>query len=601
PHEGVLNLWASDSLDPGSARPLTHERRRGIRSFFWAEDRKSLIYLQDKDGDENWHLHQVEVSSGAARDITPYPEVQAQVLATDPKFPDEILVAMNRRDKRLHDVYRIDLRGGEPVLIAQNPGDAMGWLADAQFQVRGHRAVLPDGGGALRLREADGSWRELLRWGPDDSVGAHGFSPDAKSLYLESSLGSDTSRLVEFELATGKVREILSDPEADVGPVLLHPTTYALQAVGFETDRLRWKALDPSLASDLAALSSAESDAHLVSRDDEDRLWVLLDHCDRKTPSYRIYDRGTKRSTFLFTTRPELEGYALAAMKPVRITARDGLTLPAYLTLPKGERKNGLPLILRVHGGPWARDSWGFNPEVQWLADRGYAVLQVNYRGSSGFGKKFLHAADRQWGAAMQDDLSDCARWAVEQGIADPAKLAIYGGSYGGYAALAGAAFTPDLYACAVDLVGPSNLITLIRSVPPYWEPLRRVFDLRVGNVDTEEEFLKSRSPLFSAESICIPLLIAQGANDPRVKQAESEQIVSALRAKGKPVEYLLFPDEGHGLARPENREVFYAAAEPFLAKHLGGRSQDLGGGPLPDGDRTRHSLAEGLGHTSSG
>ena len=260
-------------------------------------------------------------------------------------------------------------------------------------------------------------------------------------------------------------------------------------------------------------------------------------------------------------------------MRPVRIPARDGLSLQSYLTLPAGLAPKNLPLVLNVHGGPWARDRWGYHPEAQWLANRGYAVLQVNFRGSTGFGKKFLHAGDREWGAKMQDDLTDSVAWAVKEGYADAERVAIYGGSYGGYAALAGAAFTPDLFRCAVDIVGPSNIVTLVRSIPPYWEIQRRIFDLRVGNADTEQEFLESRSPLFSADKIKIPMLIAQGANDPMVKQAESEAIVAALRQRGGEVDYMLFPDEGHGFARPENRLAFYRRAEAFLAKHLGGRA----------------------------
>ncbi len=578
PEEGVLNVWIAD-LSYGrlaGARPITKDRGRGIRSYFWAEDNRSVIYLQDKDGDENWHLHQVDVASAMVRDLTPFSDTQAHVIGTDPEFPDEMLVGLNLRDKRLHDVYRVSLKTGTAVLEVENPGDVVGWLHDPRFQIRACKATRPDGGSELRVRDAvDSPWRVLESWGPDDHGGAHAFTPDGKGLYLESSLDSDTTRLWERPLSGAPARLIAHRPDVDVGAAILHPRKRHLQAVGFEAERVEWQVIDEDIRADFKALASAaEGDFQIVSRDDSDALWVVLYNFDRRPASYYLYDRRSRMAGFLFTTRPKLEGAPLAAMTPVAITARDGLKLRGYLTLPPGQPSKNLPLVLNVHGGPWARDIWGYHPEAQWLANRGYACLQVNFRGSVGFGKKFMHAGDRQWGAKMQDDLTDSVKWAVDQGIADPKRLAIYGGSYGGYAALAGAAFTPGLYACAVDIVGPSNIATLIRSIPPYWEPLRRIFDHRVGNVDTEEEFLNSRSPLFKAHEIQIPLLIAQGANDPRVKQAESEMIVEALRARGKPVEYLLFPDEGHGFARPENRLKFYAQAEAFLAKHLGGRQQ---------------------------
>ena len=572
PDEGVLNVWVGKAADLGAAaKPVTKDRGRGIRSYFWAEDKKSLIYLQDKDGDENWHLYQVDVESLSVRDLTPHPSVRAEIIATDPNFPDEILVGMNLRDARLHDVYRINLKTGKETLEAENPGDVVGWLPDLKFKIRACKAMLQDGSTELRVRDTGKSpWRGLAKWGPDDTGGAHGFAPGNATLYVETSLGSDTTRLVEMSVATGEEKEIFRHPEVDIGPVMIHPKTFALQAVGFDVDRLEWKLIDKSLKADFKTLLSEDkAELHVVSRDDADEQWIVLYNRDNAPPAYHFYDRKKKRIQFLFSNRPELQKYALGSMKPVSFKARDGLRIRGYLTLPPGEEPKRLPLVLDVHGGPWVRDHWGFNPEAQWLANRGFAVLQVNYRGSTGYGKKFLHAGDREWGAKMQDDLSDAVEWAIREGIADPARVAIHGGSYGGYAALAGAAFTPDLYRCAVDVVGPSNLETLIRSIPPYWEPMRRLFDLRVGNIDTEPDFLRERSPLYKASEIRIPMLIAQGANDPRVKQAESEMIVKALREKGKDVEYLLFPDEGHGFAKPENRLKFYAATEKFLERHL--------------------------------
>ncbi len=568
--EGVLNVWAGPLAGP--AKPVTRDRGRGIRSYFWSGDSRTLLYVQDKDGDENWHLYRAGCQGGASKDLTPFADVQAQIIGTHPDFPTDALIGLNRRDPRVHDVYRLNVDTGRLDIVEENPGDVIGWLPDVRFIVRCAKAVRPDGGGELRVKDAPASpWRTFLSWGPDEAVGAHGFTPSNGALYVESSLGSDATQLWEMSL-DGKSRTLLASCDgADVAGLLVHPTKFHAQACAFEKERLIWTPIGDEVAADFAALSEGlDGDFQLSSRDDGDRRWIVTRVSDRHPASYYDYDRTARKANFLFSTRPALEPYDLSAMQAVKIKARDGLELTAYLTIPAGLEPRGLPLILHVHGGPWARDSWGFHPEIQWLANQGYAVLQVNFRGSAGFGKRFLHAGDREWGARMQDDLTDAVSWAVREGVADKSRVAIYGGSYGGYAALCGAAFTPELYCCAVDVVGPSNLATLIQSIPPYWEPLRRVFDLRVGSLETEPEFLKSRSPLFFADQIQAPLLIAHGANDPRVKAAESEAIVQALRSRGKEVEYLLFPDEGHGFARPENRLKFYEVCEKFLARHLG-------------------------------
>jgi dipeptidyl aminopeptidase/acylaminoacyl peptidase len=566
PDEGVLNIWLGP--ENGAAKPLTADRGRGVRNYFWAEDGRSLLYVQDKDGDENWHVYQTDIVTRVTRNLTPLPGVQAQIVGTDPRFPNEILVALNDSDPRMHDVWRIDLRDGARRLERKNPGDAIGWLPDLDFKIRLCKAMTPDGGSVLRILK-DGKWSDFLSCGPDDQIGAHGFAPGGRSLYVESSVGRNTAALFEMPLDGAAPTLLAEDPEADLGPVLIHPLEHRVEAVGFETDRLRWRVIDQALAEDFKTLESLDGEVSIVSRDDADATWYVLVNRPDRSPSFWRWDRRAKKAKFLFATRPKLDGYDLAPMTAVSFSARDGLKVRAYLTTPAGKEARKLPLVLLVHGGPWVRDHWSFHPEAQWLASLGLACLQVNYRGSSGFGKTFLHAGDREWGAKMQHDLTDAVNWAAASGVADPKRVAIYGGSYGGYAALAGAAFTPDVYRCAVDVVGPSNLITLIKSIPPYWEPMKRVFDLRVGSVETEEEFLKSRSPLFHADKIEIPLMIAQGANDPRVKQAESEQIVAALKARGKDVEYLLFPDEGHGFAKPANRLKFYGAAETFLLGHL--------------------------------
>jgi dipeptidyl aminopeptidase/acylaminoacyl peptidase len=378
-----------------------------------------------------------------------------------------------------------------------------------------------------------------------------------------------------MELATGKEKTLASDDAADVADALIHPTKHTVQAVAFTKERTNWKVLDPSIAEDFAAIGKIRNgDFHLINRDHADQTWLLSFETDDGPVYYYAYNRSTKKGEVLFTNRKALEGLTLAKMKPIRFKARDGLTVHGYLAAPPGVEARNLPMVLNVHGGPWSRDTWGYDGEVQWLANRGYAVLQVNFRGSTGYGKKFLNAADREWGGKMHDDLVDGVQWAVKEGVADPQRVAIFGGSYGGYATLVGLTFTPDLFACGVDIVGPSNLITFQENIPPYWKPLEPILWGRVGNPTKDAEFLKSRSPLFKVDQINKPLLIAQGANDPRVKKSESLQMVEALKKAGKVVEYVEYADEGHGFARPENRLDFYGKAEKFLAQHLGGRSQ---------------------------
>jgi len=583
PHEGVLNVWtapasAEAGVDWGAARVVTDDTDRGIRQFAWAHDGRHLLYLQDTGGDENWRLHDVDLETMQRRDLTPFDGVQARVIGMEPKFPTEILIALNKDNPELHDVYRLDLVTGELAKEVENPG-FIGWVADPHLVIRGSVAPRPDGSTVLMVRDsADDDWRVLLTVSADDAVttGPIEFSEDGGSLLAESSVGANTGRLVRIDLATGEQQVLAEDPEADVGDVRIHPDTREPQIVTFQKDRSEYLVLDPSVAGDLAAIRALHpGDPVFTSADDADATWLVAFTNDSGPIPYFTYDRAGQTGRFLFENRPELSRYQLASMEPFSFTARDGLTVHGYVTFPPGGGRTGLPAVLNVHGGPWARDTWGFNPEAQWLANRGYLCVQVNFRGSTGYGKAFINAGDREWGGRMHDDLVDAVGFITGQGWADPERVAIYGGSYGGYAALVGASFTPDLFCCAVDIVGPSNLKTLIETIPPYWAPLIAQYHRRVGDPATDAGFLWSRSPLSRVHDIKIPLLIAQGANDPRVKQAESEQIVAALTEAGIEHEYLLFPDEGHGFAKPENRLRFYAAAEKFLARHLGGRSED--------------------------
>lgn len=576
PVEGVLNVWVGP-LD-GEARPLTDDRDRGVRQYFWAHDGRHLLYLQDKGGDENWRLHAVELSTRAVRDLTPFEEVQAQVVEVSKHHPDRILVGLNRHRPELHDVYQLELSTGRLEKLVENPG-FVGWVADDQLRVRAGVAPTADGGSMIMVRDAevDAQWRVLLTAGQEDALTTTplGFTRDGTGLYAISSLGANAGRLVCLPLAGGEPQVLAEDATYDVDRVVDHPDTHRPQLVGFMGERLEWKVLDPGVAGDLAFLQGLHpGDFDVVARDDADAVWLVAFTADAAPVSYFAFDRTKQEATFLFHHQPALARYQLAAMEPFSFTARDGLGISGYLSFPPGGGRSLLPTVLNVHGGPWVRDTWSLDPEAQWLANRGYLTVQVNYRGSTGYGKDFVNAGNREWGGRMHDDLVDAVRWLVAQGYADPDRVGIFGGSYGGYAALVGAAFTPEVFSCAVDIVGPSNLQTLIESIPPYWAPLVAQFHTRVGNPETEPEFLWSRSPLSRVGDITIPLLIAQGANDPRVKQAESEQIVAALRDKGIDHEYLLFEDEGHGFAKPENRLRFFAAAEAFLARHLGGRCE---------------------------
>lgn len=575
PDKGVLNVWVR-TVGQHDDRAVTKDRKRGIRAYFWAQNNKQIVYIQDKDGDENWHIYSVDLKAGRIQDVTPFEGVQARIIAVEPNFPDEILVAINNRDPELHDVHRLNLSTGKLALAARNDERFDGWVADHSFQIRAATKTEADGGSILMVRDnPDSAWRRLTAWKIEDSLtsGPLAFTPNNRGIYALSSLGSNTSQLREIDMATGSAKTLAFDQQADVDDVVVHPTRHTVQAVSFNKERTEWKVLDPSIADDFAAIKRIRrGDFGIINRDHADQTWLLYFTVDNGPVHYYAYDRKTKEDTFLFTNRKELEKLTLAEMKPISFKARDGLTIHGYLTTPPGIPAKDLPMVLKVHGGPWWRDSWSYRPDVQWLANRGYAVLQVNFRGSTGYGKDFVNAANREWAGKMHDDLVDGVDWAIKKGIADPKRIAIFGGSYGGYATLVGLTFTPDLFCCGVDIVGPSNLITFMDTIPPYWKTWESVWWTRVGDPKTEAEFLKSRSPLFKVDQIKKPLLIAQGANDPRVKKSESVQIVEALKKAGKVVKYVEYSDEGHGFARPENRLDFFAKAEKFLAEHVGGR-----------------------------
>jgi dipeptidyl aminopeptidase/acylaminoacyl peptidase len=571
PDQGVLNVWVR-TLGKADDRVITNDRKRGIRNFAWQYDSKNILYAQDQNGDENWRIYQTNVASKQTRDLTPYDKVRAEIIALEPAYPDTALIQLNKRDPKLFDICRVNLKTGEVTLDTENPGDVANWQPDHDLAVRAAQVTTPDGGTVIRVRDtAKSSWRELMKWGPEETLGElAGFTPDNKGLLVITSLDANAARLLSVDIATGKRTVVAEDPQFDASFTVTHPKTSKVEAVVFLRERRDVKLIDKDLEADLDALRKVrDADISNLSRDLADDKWIVTFEGDDAPVYYYLYDRPAKKATLLFSNRPALEKYKLAKVKPIQYKARDGMTIYGYLTTPADREARNLPMVVFPHGGPWGRDLWGYDPYAQWLANRGYAVLQPNFRASTGYGKQYLNAGDRQWAGTMHTDLLDGKDWVVKRGIADDKKVCIMGGSYGGYATLAGVTFSPDAFACGVDIVGPSNLNTLLKSIPPYWSTFLAIFHKRMGE---DEAFLKSQSPLFKADQIKAPLLVGQGANDPRVNKAESDQIVAAMRKNSKPVEYYVFPDEGHGFARPENRTAFNAASEEFLAKYLGGR-----------------------------
>lgn len=588
PVDGVMNVWVAPIGDLAAARPVTDDRKRGIRIYFWAFSDDDVIYLQDTGGDENWQLFVTNVESGKTRDLTNDPKVQTQIQEVSYKHPGSILIGMNARDPRYHDLYKVDLDSGKNTLVQKNDG-FLGFLTDKDYHVHMGVRPLPDGGLAYLQRTKDGDWTPFAKVSQADALTTQplGFNKDGSELYMLDSRDRNTAALETVNIATGKKKVLAEDPRADVRGAMIQPTERTVQAASIDYTRKEWKVLDENVRDDFTYLRTiADADFDIVSRTLDDGKWIVAYTADDGPVSYYLYDRSTRMVKFLFVNRPKLEKLPLAKMHPVVVKSRDGLDLVCYYTLPvwsdrdaDGKPSSPLATVLFVHGGPWARDEWGYNAIHQWLANRGYAVLSVNYRGSTGFGKDFLNAGNLQWAAKMHDDLIDAVDWAVKNGIADKDRVAIMGGSYGGYATLVGLTFTPKEFAAGVDICGPSNLITLMRSIPPYWAAFLDQFRTRVGDIKTAQGriLLRSRSPLTHVDEIVRPLLIGQGANDPRVKEAEAQQIVDAMKKRNIPVTYVRYPDEGHGFARPENRLSFFAVTEIFLAQHLGGVYEEIG------------------------
>ena len=619
PVNGVLNVWVGPVDDPDAAKPVTKDTNRGIRFHGWAYTSKHIFYIQDKGGDENWRIYGVDLETGAVTDYTPIEKVNAGIVSGSLRTPEKLVIALNDRNEQVHDLHILDLNTGERTLLIQNDEGFLSYTVDEEFRVRLGSRMTPDGGMDIMTRKEDNSWELFARVPMEDMLTTQifGFDASGRVLYLADSRERNTSALMQYDTQGNTFQLLAEDSRADLSGVMIHPTELRVQAVSFTYDRKHWHVIDPSIQADLNFLATVENgEVDVISRTLDDQTWIVAYTMDNGPARYYRYERKARKATFLFSDRKDLEDKPLASMQSVIIKSRDGLDLISYLTLPTGSElsRTGrptkpLPMVLLVHGGPWGRDDWGFDPYHQWLANRGYAVLSVNFGASTGLGKAFTNAGNMEWGAAMHDDLLDAVDWAVKEGIADKNSIAIMGGSYGGYATLAGLTFTPDAFACGVDIVGPSNIVTLLETIPPYWTPMLEMLTSRMGDHRTEEgrEFLKSRSPLTYADRIRKPLLIGQGANDPRVKQAESDQIVRAMQAKNIPVTYVLYPDEGHGFARPENNMSFSAVAEAFLAGILEGRfepiADDFDGASITVATGVEHvaGLGEALENASSG
>ncbi|MBQ7155289.1 MAG: S9 family peptidase [Synergistaceae bacterium] len=573
PWEHRMNVYVRE-ISTGVEKRITSATERDIAGFFWKGNDR-IVYAQDSGGDENFHVYIIDIKGGEARDLTPFEKVKAGILDDLEDDPVHMLIDMNQKNPEVFDVYRCNIDTGELELIAENPGNITGWMTDHDGKLRA--AAATDGVNTsilYRTTEAD-EFRTLITTNFKETFTPIMFAYDNKLMYVESNLSRDKAAIFTFDPEKNETLDLVFEhPEVDVGGLLHSKKRKVITGVVYLTDRRHYKFFDADREELQNALEAffPNYEVSVADIDDDERRVVVRTYNDRTRGTYYLYDRKDNSMSKLADLSTWLKEEQMAPMRPITYSARDGLTINGYLTLPVGASSHDLPLVVIPHGGPSARDTWGFDSEAQFLANRGIAVLQVNYRGSTGYGKSFWQAGFKQWGRKMQDDVTDGVLWAVEQGIADKTRLAIYGGSYGGYAALAGATFTPDLYTCAVSYVGPSNLFTLLESIPPYWEPFREMEYEEIGDPSKDKELLEAVSPVFHADQIKIPLFVAQGANDPRVNKAESDQIVEAVRKNGKDVVYMVKDNEGHGFHNEENRFDFYRQLEEFFRKHLGSR-----------------------------
>jgi dipeptidyl aminopeptidase/acylaminoacyl peptidase len=575
PHNGHTNVFVrkiSDSI----AVPVTNDTVRNVFQYEWKGNR--ILYLQDVGGDENFQLFSVALNGKDLKALTPFPKVRTRILDNWRHIPGkekEIMIGLNKRNPQYFDPYSINIETGEMKVLFQNDKNYDSWVTDHDGIIR--IATLTDGVNTTYFHRASESapFDSVLTTSYKDNFGIQFFTFDNKNVYVATNIGRDKTAIVEYDLAAKKeVKEIYSNPDYDVDGL-----SYSLKRkVLIMATYTSWKGehhfLDKESEDEYKKMETKFKgyEVGIYGNNNAEDKFIVWTGNDKLAAKYYFYNKTTGKTKFLANAMPWLNENTLATMKPVEYKSRDGLTIHGYLTLPKDMEAKNIPVVVNPHGGPWARDSWGFNPEVQMLANRGYGVLQMNYRGSTGYGKEFWLKSSKQWGKTMQDDITDGVQWMIKEGIADPKRVAIYGGSYGGYATLAGVTFTPDLYACAVDYVGVSNMFTFMKTFPPYWKPYIAMFNELVGNPVKDSLLLADASPALHADKIKTPLFIAQGANDPRVNKAESDQMVQALKKRGIVVEYMVKNDEGHGFANENNRIDFYKAMAAFFSKYLGGK-----------------------------
>ena len=572
PWEDRMNVHVRE-IGSDEITRITHSTERDIAGYFWVGDDR-LVYINDQGGDENWKIYAVNADNTDDKVLTPFDEVQARFVDDLEDDSDHVLVSLNRRDPRIHDVFRLDVNTGDLELVAENPGNISGWMTDHDGRLR--IATTTDGvnESILYRKTEDDAFQVIVTTDFRETLSPLFFTFDNKDLYVASNRGRDKTAIFEFDLPTATEGNLIFEhPDVDVFGLMYSKKRKVLTGVRYTEAKTSYVFFDEDRKDLQKELEKRLADVEVrVSDFSKDETKVLVrTFTDKTRGKYFFYDRTTDEFLELADISPWLNEEYMSSMEPIEYTSRDGLTIHGYLTLPVGKRAKDLSVVINPHGGPWSRNYWGFNSEAQFLANRGYAVLQMNFRGSTGYGREFWESSFKEWGKAMQNDITDGVQWLIDDGIADPDRIAIYGGSYGGYATLAGVTFTPDLYACGVDYVGPSNIFTLLESFPPYWELYREMFFEMVGDPVDDKEMLEAVSPLFHVDNIKVPLLVAQGANDPRVKQAEADQIVAALEEKGIEYEYLLKEDEGHGFRNEENRFDFYRTMEKFLEKHIGG------------------------------
>ncbi len=581
PYKNRMNIFIQ-KMGGSKEEPkrLTSLEDRDIAGYFWANNGR-IAYLKDNGGDENFHLYAVNIDGSNDKELTPFDKVRVDIIDDLPEQDDYMIIGLNKRNPQVSDPYRLNINTGALEQLYENPGNITSWQTDHDGKLL--IASTSDGVNTTLLYRPNEKekFKEVITTNFKEGLSPQFFDPkDHNIVYATSNIGRDKSAAIRYDIVNKKEVEVLyMDPEVDVAGIGYSRKRKVATAVFFTKDKTEYKFLNKESEerrAELRKLIDKDLEFGIASMNKNEDKMLIVTYDDKTNGSYYYYDRNTKKMEKISDISPWLNRSDMADMKPVVYTSRDGIAIHGYLTLPKGIPAKNLPVVINPHGGPWARDEWGFNPEVQFLANRGYAVLQMNFRGSTGYGRDFMEKSFKQWGQTMQDDISDGVQWLVKQGIADPKRVAIYGGSYGGYATLAGITKTPELYACAIDYVGVSNLFTFMNTIPPYWEPFKKMMYEMVGDPGnaTDSAMLRANSPVFHADKIVCPLFVAQGAKDPRVNKDESDQMVAALKKRGIEVEYLVKDNEGHGFHNEENRFEFYHAMETFLASHLGGRSE---------------------------